>query len=175
MPRWVERACLAACCWKPWAAHTAVERAFKVPYADGLLHKGGVREQLRSKQDQTLSTAAATARHRCHESRDAGPACFGVSRLDRASKFLLPPQSRRQASSAMADLTALRNTAPVLAGRPAERQSTGKQAQERGTSIVNPSLIKSSNHQMARKNGLEWNLRVHHSAHAVFDLPGSTL
>jgi len=46
------------------------------------------------------------------------------------------------------DLTALRNTAPVLAGRPAERQSTGKQARERGTSIVNPSLIESSNHQM---------------------------
>src|SRR6266700_1340002 len=47
MPRWVERACLAACCWKPWAAHTAVERAFKVPYADGLLHKGGARGQPR--------------------------------------------------------------------------------------------------------------------------------
>jgi hypothetical protein len=169
MPRWVERACLAACCWKPWAAHTAVERAFKVPYADGLLHKGGARGQPTSKQDQTLSTAAATACHRCHESHDAGPACFGVSRLDRASKFLLPPQSRQQASSVMAELIALRSTAPALAGGEAKQSKY-----RRGASIVNPSLIKASNHQMAGKDGLEWNLRVHHSAHAVFDLPGST-
>jgi hypothetical protein len=157
-------------CWKPWAAHTAVERAFKVPYADGLLHKGGARGQPRSKQDQTLSTAAATACHRCHESHDAGPACFGVSRLDRASKFLLPPQSRQQASSVMAELIA-RSTAPALAGRPAEKQSKASTGERR---IVSQSLIKSSNHQMAGKDGLEWNLRVHHSAHAVFDLPGST-
>ncbi|OCL10930.1 hypothetical protein AOQ84DRAFT_361976 [Glonium stellatum] len=123
----------------------------------GAAHNGGARGQPRlssnRQEDQTLSTAAATACRRGHESHDAGPACAELSLgcIEHLGFYYRRRAVSRRPSAMAAELIAQCSTsnqqpapAPALslatdagagahwhtgtlARQPAERQSTGEQ------------------------------------------------